>query len=316
MRFYFIGLLLVCACCFTAYGQQDSAVGGVLKPVDPNSVHPFLPDSAVHASRQFKEDSVAMFFIRPDSAVMNSVSSLTDNGFEDSWMQPAQLKNTTDRKIGTVRNSRQPWVLGMATALLLFAAVLNLLMGKDIQVVLQSFLRKPTSSQAERDTGFINSWAVIGLFILFCISSALLLYQAIAFYNFSYLINGFRLFTSITVAIAVLLTLKFLILKFIGFLFEIGPLVSEYLTVLNLTYFNMAFVMLAAAVCFSLIPGRFTTILLVCTAITSGIILIWQFVKNSIGIVSDFRFHKFYLIVYLCALEFCPVLILIKAINR
>ncbi|MES2429170.1 MAG: DUF4271 domain-containing protein, partial [Bacteroidota bacterium] len=29
----------------------------------------------------------------------------------------------------------------------------------------------------------------------------------------------------------------------------------------------------------------------------------------------NFRFHKFYLFIYLCALEICPILILIKALN-
>jgi len=51
------------------------------------------------------------------------------------------------------------------------------------------------------------------------------------------------------------------------------------------------------------------------TALAITVIFAWQYLRNSVNIISSFRFHKFYLFIYLCALEICPVLILIKALD-
>jgi len=108
---------------------------------------------------------------------------------------------------------------------------------------------------------------------------------------------------------------KFLVLKFLGFVFDINKLVSEYISALSLTYFNITFVFLPVALCFSLIADKFIPFLLAVTLLFVVIIFIWQYLRSSVSIISNFRFHKFYLFIYLCALEICPILILIKALN-
>jgi hypothetical protein len=74
-------------------------------------------------------------------------------------------------------------------------------------------------------------------------------------------------------------------------------------------------VFLCVTICFSLLAARFIPVLFIFAIGLSGIIFVWQYIRNSLNIISDFRFHKFYLFIYLCALEICPVLILIKAID-
>jgi hypothetical protein len=120
---------------------------------------------------------------------------------------------------------------------------------------------------------------------------------------------------TLSIVIITLFATKFLVLKFIGFVFDINKLVSEYITALSLTYFNITFVFLPVALCFSLISDQFIPYLLVVTLLLVVVIFVWQYLRSSVGIISNFRFHKFYLFIYLCALEICPILILIKALN-
>jgi hypothetical protein len=105
------------------------------------------------------------------------------------------------------------------------------------------------------------------------------------------------------------------VLKFIGFVFNAGKVVSNYIGILNLTYFNLAFVFLVVSVCFSLLSGIYIQGLLIFTLTAIAVIFAWQYLRNSVSIISNIRFHKFYLFIYLCALEICPILILIKALN-
>ena len=216
---------------------------------------------------------------------------------------------------GKERNSRDPWIVEIIIALLFYTALLNLFLGNEMRSVLQAFYNRNALSQTEKESGLINSWAFIGLFILFSLSFGLLLYQLTAYYHVYYSVTGFRLFLVISLSIALLFILKFLVLKLIGFLFDAGSLVSEYIYILNLTYFTIAFLLLAVVICISLISERFVPLLLTVTLIITTVIFVWQYLRNSVGMAANFRFHKFYLFIYLCALEISPVLVLIKALS-
>ncbi|MBB3054973.1 DUF4271 domain-containing protein [Mucilaginibacter gotjawali] len=321
MRFTVFCCLLLLFCCFGASGRQDKVAAkdqNVLKPVDPNTVNPFLPDSVVKANKEkHMQDSIVFAYLIPDSLRSNHVmDSIRANNLYKMLSGPsAHLKKREFEQSGFLRSSRDPWIIAVVLGLLIFTGFLNAFLGNDIKNVLRSFYNSQAISQTDKEGGLINSWAFPGLFILFSLSLGLLLYQLTQYYNISYRLSGFALFISFAAIISLLMAFKFIILKFIGFIFQLDTLVSEYITVLNLTYFTMAFILLIVAICFSLLASRFIPLLLNFTLAFTVLIFLWQYLRNSMNIISDLRFHKFYLFVYLCALEICPVLIIIKALN-
>jgi hypothetical protein len=321
MRFTVFCFLLTVFWSCRAFAQHDSIPAkdqGVLKPVDPSTVNPFLPDSLVKANRQKQiQDSIEYAYIIPDSRRSNhTMDSIRTNNLYRMLSGPsAYLKKRTAEERGLLRNSRPSWIIVVVLGLLIFTGLLNVFLSNDIKSVLQSVYNKQAISQSDKEGGLINSWSFVGLFILFSLSLGLLLYLVTQYYNIAYSLNGFTLFIAFSGMISLLMAFKFIILKFIGFIFNIDSLVSEYISVLNLTYFTMAFVLLCIAICFSLLANRFIPLLLNLTLALTTLIFLWQYLRNSMKIISDFRFHKFYLFVYLCALEICPVLIIIKALN-
>ncbi|MFI5140292.1 MAG: DUF4271 domain-containing protein [Sphingobacteriales bacterium] len=319
MRFTFFCFLLISCSCLAVYARQDTVAAKGTRHLDLAGLP--SPDSAAmaKASRQkFMEDSIAMIYIVPDSMRENQfISSIYKNNFLGLFSHPAPLlKHKTAVISGKVRNSRDPWIIAVVLGLFTFTALLNLFLSKDIKSVLQSFYNKNALSQVDKEGGLINSWAFIGLFLLFCLTSGLVLYQLTVYRsNNSYTLSGFQLFMWFSLIIGLLSAVKFIVLKFIGFVFDVNRMVSEYIAVLNLTYFNFAFVFLSVGLCFSLLASRFIPQLLTLTLVLMAVIFTWQYMRNSLNVISNFRFHKFYLFIYLCALEICPVLILIKAIN-
>jgi len=307
--------------CTTLCAQQDSVQVNTNLTADTLHRQQAVTDPAIIAKEnreQFIADSIAMKLLIPDSLRENKfIKSFYKNPFDsiDSILNAHPIINQALLK-GSVRTNRDPWLIAIILGLLIYTALLNVFLGNDIKNVLQSFYNKHAIAQLDKEGGVISSWAFIGLFLLFCLTSGLVLYEIMDYYEvYFFNIIGFQLFIVLSILISLLFALKFLILKFLGFVFDVNSLVSEYISILNLTYFTIAFVLLAMAICFSLISEGYIQGLLVFTLIAIAVIFAWQYLRNSMSIISNFRFHKFYLFVYLCALEICPVLILIKALN-
>jgi hypothetical protein len=319
MRFIAFCILLVLS--FTAgYAQTDTSVRTATSPnINRQGGIPVL-DSVIQASaarQKFVDDSIAFAYIRYPDSTMNSqylAQFVKDNLYHGSEFLDIPYRSKSILRDGHVRATRDQWIITIIIGLLLYTAILNIIMSKDISSVLLSFYSKRVLAQATED-GQINFWAFIGLYILFGLTFGLFLYQLAAYKGIYYSINGFRLFTSLSIIVVFLFAIKFLVLRIIGFIFDIQKLVSEYVSVLYLTYFNIAFVFLPVTVCFSLLSAQYIPFLLAVAVILIVIIFTWLYLRSSVNIISNFRFHKFYLFIYLCALEICPILILIKAMN-
>ena len=219
------------------------------------------------------------------------------------------------KKYGQLHSYRSAWILVVLAVLLLYTGFVNVFLGADVRSVLASFYNKNALSQTDLDAGLINSWAFIALFLLFCLTLGLVVFQVTQYYQVGYSINGLQLFLVMSLGAALLLVIKFVLLKVLGFIFELGEVVTQYIAILNLTYFNIAFVLLGVDICFSLLNSHLIPALLTVTVVLIGLVFLWQYIRNSLNIISAFRFQKFYLFVYLCALEICPILVLIKALN-
>jgi len=273
--------------------------------------------AAMAARQRYVADSLATLYVRmPDSARVNQfvLDIIKKEFYKGYGFLDIKLKQQSIVREGTPRPMRAQWTIGIIIVLLLYAGILNLVMNKDVEIVFRSFYNK-RSNQMGKEESLFNSRAFIALFVLFGLTSGLFIYQVSAAYDKYYSISGFQLFLSLSAIIAVLFALKLLVLQCIGFVFNVNKVVGEYISILYLTYFNIAFVFLPLTLCFCLLSAQLAPYILTVAAILIVIIFVWQYLRSSVNIISNFRFHKFYLFIYLCALEICPILILIKALN-
>jgi len=318
-------------CCFLFLTAFCSAVCAqqVQQQIIPQSSTTLPPlqkpisvlDSVVLATKvhqKFVADSIAMQYIKaPDSALNRQFieRTLKENLYTGKYFLDIPAKSKSTLMEGHPRQTRDQWVIVLLLGLLVYTGLLNIFLNKDVKTVLQSFYSKRIVTQASKEEGYINFWSFVGLFLLFGFTFGLFLYQLANYNNIYYRISGVRLFVSLSFIIIALFAVKFVALKILGFIFDINKLVTEYVSVLYLTYFNIAFVFLPVAICFSLLDAKFVPYLLAIAVALIVIIFTWLYLRSSVNIISNFRFHKFYLFIYLCALEICPVLILIKALN-
>jgi hypothetical protein len=319
MRFIALCFLAIVFSCAAGYAQQDTTLYNRYNTAQPAPMT--VLDSVVAAEQaheKFLADSISMQYVKaPDAAIRKQYVDrvLKENIYTGFMFLDIPFKTKSTVRDGRHRPTRDQWVIVIIISLLIYAALLNITLNKDVKTVFQSFYSKRVLSQAGKEEGYINFWSFVGLFLLFGLTFGLLLYQLATYNNTYYSIAGFRLFISLSIVILALFAVKFLVLKFLGFIFDINKVVGEYISILYLTYFNVAFVFLPVAVCFSLLDAKFIPYLLGVAVLLIVVIFTWLYLRSSVNIISNIRFHKFYLIVYLCALEICPILILIKALN-
>ena len=274
---------------------------------------------ATQARQKFIADSIAMQFVKlPDAATSNRYIAeyLKEKLYHGNNFLDLSYKSKSSFGNGHVRYSRDKWVIVVLVVLLLYTAILNLVWNAEIKQVFRSFYSKRSLSQnSGKEESTISIGAFIGLFVLFGATFGLFLYQFASYANIYYSISGAGLFLWLSSIVIVLFASKFLVLKVLGFIFDAGNVVKEYIALLYLTYFNAAFVFLPVTLCFSLLAAAFIPALIVIVFVLLAVVFAWLYLRSSVNIISNIRFHKFYLFIYLCALEICPILILIKALK-
>ncbi|RVU01576.1 DUF4271 domain-containing protein [Mucilaginibacter limnophilus] len=318
-RLFLITFLLavISVNCFAQTDSSYTPVADTIVYRRPVSVLDSVARAAA-AEQKRVSDSLAMVFIKaPDPGRPNQfVQEIMDKYFYKGYgFLDISSKAQKNLGIGIERKTRHGWIIGAVILILLYASFLRVALTKDVDKVFQSVFSRQVSSQIDEENSLLSTWGFLGLLLLFGLTFGVFLFQLAAYYQVYYPVSGFNLLGMLVLAVISLLALKLLLLKFIGFVFEISDVTNRYIAILCLTYFALTFVALPVAACLTLINAQLTPLILLIALVLAGVILVWLYLRNSIIIISNFRFSKFYLIIYLCALEICPILILVKALK-
>lgn len=283
----------------------------------------FVKDSAYNAKRNFVTDSLMKAtWLFPDSMVnghmiMDSIlrantvgRSNLINRYKDFASVPR-----SKYKFGKLLPKGQLWVLGVVASLLLLFAIVKVSFTKQLQTIIQSFFSNRVLNNLNKEDNLFKSWPFLLLFVQFGFTIGMFFYLLSQFYRLAFSGTGFQFYLSISVLIVILYLLKILILRVLGHLFNLQKPVNEYITILYLSYFNLSLLFIPLVVAFALSPLKYAPIFIVVSFILLATIFTFQFIRAGVNILSHNRFSKVYLFLYFCALEICPILILIKAIG-
>lgn len=315
-----------------SYAQTDSA-----QITDPTISYsqPTFQNSAYFANRAAKRDSVkraqdslkavgdslSMVWLKPpDPKRPNKfIDSLIDR-YEvkdlnfGAWA--AKLTKKVERyDIGTPRTKGELWVVGSVFILLFFFALLKNAFSKELAAIMQAFFSNRVLGQINKEEKFFNSWPFVFLYLLFGFTIGMFLYQCGKYFQLSYNYTGFVWFLRLSAVVILLFTAKIIISSILGFLLDLKKIAKEYIAYLILSYFNAALIFFPIVIAFCLTPFRFAPIYIYISLVILAGIFIFQFLRAATNVLSGYRLPKVYLIVYLCALEISPILILIKALR-
>lgn len=297
------------------------------EPVYIRPVYRVLDSAALAKRRAYRDsiqevrDSLSMVWIKvPDperpNKFIDSLISLykVENLDFVSWASKFQKK--VDRyNEGIARPKGETWIITVILLLVLFFALIRFFFYKELNSIVHSFYSNQMLNQINKEDNLFSSWPFVFLYLLFGLVIGMYLYLSGKYLQLSYRVDGFELFLLLSTIVIGLFTIKIIVLRLLGFVFDIKRLLREYIAILYLSYFNAALLFLPLVIAFSLTPYRFAGIYSYIGIIMLAVIFILQFLRAGANILSNYKFPKVYLILYLCALEFCPLIILVKALR-
>lgn len=276
---------------------------------------------AVRDSLKALGDSLSMVWIkapdprRPNLFLDSLIKVYTIKDFDFATWANKFKKKENRYSEGKLIPKRESWVLIIIVLLMLGFGMLKKAFPKHIDSIVESFYSNRMLNQISKEGNLFSSWPFLFFFILFGFTIAMFLYLVGKSALLHFDLDGFDWFLVLTAIVIGLFSLKILILRILAFLFDLRKMVQEYTSILYLSYFNTALIFLPLVVVFSLTPFRFAGIITYLALILVAFIFIFQFIRAGALILSNYQFPKVYLFIYLCALEICPLLILLKALR-
>jgi len=324
MHKYFLAILfLLCGVCFGEAHAQNLRSSGDTVPKQ-KFYRNQARDSAFIARQKFVTDSIMTHtWLAPDSLIDRSIlidSIMKANVFErldfDAWFKKYGKYKKMDRfRTGTPLPKGKIWVLGFIALLLVVFAGLRISFSRQLLAIIQAFYSNRGLNNLNKEDNAFTSWPFLLLFIQFGFTIGMFFYLVAQYYQLSYVQQGFSFFASVSILIVILYAFKIVLLRILGHLFNIQKPVQEYISILYLSYFNISLIFIPLIVAFALSPLKYGIYYIVISFILLVLIFTFQFIRAAVNILSHYRFSKVYLFMYFCALEICPILILIKAIG-
>ena len=322
----FTGFLMILTLLQLAAWAQSDTLSADQRP-DPAFRQDAI-DSAEFRSEQLRLDSLRQISDSLSTAWIKAPDPNRPNRFVDSLINLYKVENfdfaawakkfpqkSSRFNEGKERRRGEVWIIVVILALLLFFAILKNAFSKELSAIVQSFYNSRSLSQISKEENLLSSWPFLLLFVLFGLTMGMFLYLSGKYFQLEYEYKGFEWFLILSALIVGLFALKIIVLRILGFIFGLQKLVKEYVTILYLSYFNAALIFLPLVIAFSLTPHQYAGIYTYAAILFIVLVFVIQFLRAGSNVLSNHHLSKFYLFIYLCALEISPVLILIKALR-
>ncbi len=314
-------ILLLCLLLLTSSGfaVQDSVqnVDTVTKIIYKPRI---IIDSAAVARKNFVKDSLTWHFLMPNPNRPNPYVEklLKDNLTTDPYLLslPNSFKIVNNPYgVGNQLTKYPHWFLVAVLVLLTTFGVVRLVFAKEIANLFRAFFDNRILSQIDKEENALITWQFVFLYLIFSFTVGLFICLLMYKTEASNVYTDFSSFLIISFAAFLFFGLKIFAVKFMGFLFEIQKITRSYLNILYLSYINSLFLLLPA------------TFVLTFVGVNHGHIVIWTFIllftiligtqllRLLFKILLNHQLSKFYLFLYLCTLEICPILLFMKTIN-
>ncbi|HTN19416.1 MAG TPA: DUF4271 domain-containing protein [Pelobium sp.] len=314
----FFSLLLSCSgFAFSAQDSTQQAVDTAAKTVYKPRV---IIDSAALARKNFVRDSLTWYFLKPDPKRANPYVEklLKDNITTDPYLLslPKNLKIINNPYgVGNYLNKYPVWFLVAVLVLLTMFGVVRLVFSKEISNLFRAFFDNRVLSQIDKEENVLITWQFIFLYLIFSFTVGLFICLLMYKTSASDAATDFSSFLIISLAAFVFFGLKIFTVKFIGFLFELQKLTREYLNIIYLTYINSLFLLLPATFILTFVGFNHGHLVVWGFVLLFSILMGFQLLRVTFKILLNHQLSKFYLFLYLCTLEICPILLFVKTIN-
>ena len=209
------------------------------------------------------------------------------------------------------------WIFPVLLAVLGLFAFLRIFYARYFSRLFSAFTNSSLANQVVRDENVLIQRASVLLNIVFYMVAALFLYfiSSSRHWEMEGLDYGFSRYLFFAILVAAVYTLKMIILKICGYVFELDREMAAY--IFNIFLINsilgMALLPVTGLMAYaSWIPPAWITVL---ALIIISVAFLYRLVRGVLIAIATPGFSPVYLILYLCALEIAPLLVVLKLVT-
>jgi hypothetical protein len=212
------------------------------------------------------------------------------------------------------KESRDESMFYFLCALLFYFGFIRIAFIKYLDNLRTLFFRVTMRQQQIRDQVLQSPLPSLMLNILFIISMGLFLSIVVDHYNIVPGVNRWLLLLYCCLLLTAIYMGKFIILKMIGWMFNIRIATDTYIFIVFLVNKMMGIYLLPALLLMAFAKPPFLTVLITLTYCFIGILFIYRFIIAYRPVRNEIKLSRFHFFIYLCAFEIAPLLLIYKVL--
>jgi len=226
-----------------------------------------------------------------------------------------KLKKSRNASPAIDKWNRPAWLVGVILLLLVGLGLVRIFFYPTFLNIIYGYFNERVLAQISKEDNVLTSWPYIFLYIIFSFSLGLfvVLYFSAKEDTLFLTVNNFG---RISLVIGILFVAKLLLIRIISIIFEAKRIARDYITVLYIVYFNSMLILIPILILAVFLPFQYVDILAVILIVGTVLLFSYRIIRTGFSLLGNLKFSIFYLILYLCALEIAPILILVKSLNN
>jgi hypothetical protein len=195
---------------------------------------------------------------------------------------------------------------------------LKVFYSKYFSQMFQAFTNNNLTNQIVRDENMLVQRASGYLSLVFNLIAALLLYLISNYFGWSLggIGFGFSRFIFFAILVSAAYTIKFLLLKFSGWLFDQDREMATYIFNIFLINNVLGILLLPFILLLAYNQQIHASYLITMSVILAGMAFLYRIYRGILVGFNAMSFSPLYLFLYLCTLEIAPLLILIRIVTQ
>jgi hypothetical protein len=271
-----------------------------------------LDDSLIISGNEFKDSStlqLAKQILKNQETVIDT-STLVNTS--DSLTKGTTVQVIRGEKGIAIASYNSDWMVGVLLFALILIAIIRFSFSKFLFRVFDSIINYQTSSNLFSEKNMRNLRGSMFLNLLFYVNFTLFIVQYLVYIlTLNQNHNNIVFFLYCFVGLEALYSTKFVLIRFIGYVFNGIKESKEYLHTVSIYNKNLGVILLPITLSVPYMAQHATPLLLNAGLILTLFFYIFRLFR---GVKILFRQHVsiFYMILYLCALEILPLLMIYK----
>lgn len=208
------------------------------------------------------------------------------------------------------------WLFPVIILVILVFTWLRIFYSKYFSQMIQALLNNNLTNQIVRDENILVQRASVFLSVAFHLIGALFLYLVSIDlgWNLGGLTAGFSRFLFFTIIVTAIYSLKFLLLKICGWLFDLDREMSTYIFNIFLINNAVGIILLPIIALLAYNQWLSSSLLILCGVITISIGLLYRTIRGVMIGFSTPGFSLIYLLIFLLTFEIGPLLVVVRLI--